>query len=1139
MGNLIRSKDWSLTPLGDINTWPQSLRSALSICLGSSFPIALYWGKELTLLYNDAWSPIPGNKHPWALGKPGREVWPEIWDTIGPMFEHVVGTGEATRSQDDLLPMRRHGYTEECYFDYTFTPIRGEEGKVEGIFNAVIETTYRVINERRTNIIQTLSESVSRARTVEEVGRMVAGALSNSARDLPFLGLYLLGEKQDDAQTAHLIASTGLTDQDEICPNTILISEEDVTTPWPLSEVIKTGNSRHLSDISTFIGNLPRGIWPEPVQEAMVVPIVPSSSGGSGFIIVGISPRRALDKSYQNFIQSLANHISTAIINARTYEEERQRVEALAEIDKAKTAFFSNVSHEFRTPLTLILGPLEELLSHTEELPDYLTQSIQATHRNALRLLKLVNSLLEFSRIEAGRMQASYRPVNLGALTRDLSSGFRSIIEKAGLEFEVHCESLGSPVYVDREMWEKIVLNLLSNAFKYTLKGTIRVNLNREGDWAVLHIQDTGVGIPKHELPRMFERFHRIPNTVGRTHEGSGIGLSLVHELVKLHYGQIKVQSVEGEGSTFTVCLPLGKAHLPAEQITELSDHTGGSSLLSAFVQEVAPLLETDPAHTTLEDFQMDPAFGAPAGQAATDSLLIIDDNHDMRSYLQRLLAPHFQVRTAANGRAALKQIEKQLPDLIVSDVMMPVIDGKQLVALLRKNPVTSRIPVILLSARAGEEARIDGIEAGADDYLVKPFSGRELLTRIKSQLKIARVRNNNEVQLRNLFQQAPMAVAILRGPELEIELANERALEIWAKTAEEVLNKPLFEAFPEFRGTPLEEIVKNVVATGVRYVSAESAIELWRHGQLETIYAQFVYEPLRQEDGTVTGFMAVGHEITELVKARQLAQNSAQMLEKKVEERTEELEKKNQELKRTNQELEQFAYVSSHDLQEPLRKIQTFSDMVLAKMKDPRFEATSYLEKINASAQRMSVLIKDLLNYSRVSQDEQRFERVDLNEVLDNVLYDFEVLIRQKQAQVLSTPLPVVKGVPVQLNQLFYNLISNALKFSDKPPVIKISARQLTSLDENSLLSPEGDSSYLELTFEDNGIGFEQEYVDKIFTIFQRLNDRQKYSGTGIGLAICKKIVENHGGTIRASGVEGKGATFTVLLPQESPVNA
>ena len=207
MGALIRRKDWTQSALGNAETWPQSLRSAVSICLGSGFPIAIYWGPGLALLYNDAWSPIPGAKHPWAVGQTAHEVWPEIWDTIGPLFQHVLTTGEATRSKDQLLAMRRHGYTEECSFDYTFSPIRGESGQVEGIFNAVLETTERVVGERRLRTVRELAGHVAEARTTERACRICMQALGSAAADIPFALLYLLS---DDGKEAALTANAGL-----------------------------------------------------------------------------------------------------------------------------------------------------------------------------------------------------------------------------------------------------------------------------------------------------------------------------------------------------------------------------------------------------------------------------------------------------------------------------------------------------------------------------------------------------------------------------------------------------------------------------------------------------------------------------------------------------------------------------------------------------------------------------------------------------------------------------------------------------------------------------------------------------------------------------------------------------------------
>ena len=271
-----------------------------------------------------------------------------------------------------------------------------------------------------------------------------------------------------------------------------------------------------------------------------------------------------------------------AIANARAYEEERKRAEALAEIDRAKTAFFSNVSHEFRTPLTLMLGPLEDELRENSKG----RERIEIAHRNSLRLLKLVNTLLDFARIEAGRIEAVYEPTDLAAATAELASVFRSAIEKAGLRLVVDCPPLPEEVYVDREMWEKIVLNLLSNAFKFTFEGEIKVSLCLRRERVELSVSDTGAGIPAAELSHIFERFHRVRGTDSRTHEGTGIGLSLVQELAKIHGGGVQVRSVEGQGATFTVTIPTGHAHLPKERLGGTRSLMSTSLGATPFVEE-------------------------------------------------------------------------------------------------------------------------------------------------------------------------------------------------------------------------------------------------------------------------------------------------------------------------------------------------------------------------------------------------------------------------------------------------------------------------------------------------------------------------------------------------------------------------
>ena len=485
----------------------------------------------------------------------------------------------------------------------------------------------------------------------------------------------------------------------------------------------------------------------------------------------------------------------------------------MAELDRAKTAFFSNVSHEFRTPLTLMLGPLEAALADGR-IPPEQRKHLELAQRNAERLRKLVNSLLDFSRIEAGRVQASYESTDLAALTRDLASTFRSAMEKAELEFVVDCAALDEPVFVDREMWEKIVLNLLSNAFKFTLKGGVTVRLARDGAHALLEVVDTGVGVPAHELPRLFQRFYRVEGAQGRTHEGSGIGLALVQELIKQHGGTIAASSELERGTTFAVRIPFGTAHLPGERIKARQGPSSTAIGAQAFVQEALRWLQNGPgdATTTLATLaatstdEKDRRFAATFGSR----IVLADDNSDMRGYMRELLAPYYDVEALADGEQALAAARRERPDLILSDVMMPRLDGFGLLGAIRADEALGSVPVVLLSARAGEEARIEGLDAGADDYLIKPFSARELLARVGALLELTQMRRAAEeafrlrtAQFETLLMEAPLGVYLIDA-DFRIREAN--------PTARETFGNP-----PDLIGSDFDATIHRTVAEALR----------------------------------------------------------------------------------------------------------------------------------------------------------------------------------------------------------------------------------------------------------------------------------------------------------------------------------
>lgn len=565
MGQLMRSHDWSNTAVGEVETWSHSLKTAIRIILGSRYPMFIWWGQSMTKFYNDAYIPVLGQRHPQALGQPASMVWAEIWDTLGPQAEAVLQEGRSSWNEELLLIMERNGYSEETYFTFSYSPVANDDGGVGGVFCACTEDTVRVLSDRRLRTLRELAAKTAEAKTVEDACEISAKTLADNPLDVPFALLYLL---DDTGSRVRLVSWAGLTAGTPASPLEIEIPDS-TTSGWSLSTVLAGGESL-LVEVQSF-GALPGGVWSESPKEAMVLPLTTPGQGKlTGFLIAGISPRRAFDDDYKGFFDLVAGQITGAIANARAYEAERQRAEALAEIDRAKTVFFSNVSHEFRTPLTLMLSPTEDALADTVvPLPQKQRERIELVQRNGRRLLKLVNTLLDFSRIEAGRIQAMYEPTDLATLTAELASVFRSTIEQAGIQLIVECSTLPEAIFVDREMWEKIVFNLLSNAFKFTLSGTITVRLRWVETQAQLTVEDTGVGIPPEELPRLFERFYRVKGSIGRSFEGSGIGLSLVQELVKLHGGTVNVTSVLGQGSCFKVLIPSGSAHLQRDRIGE------------------------------------------------------------------------------------------------------------------------------------------------------------------------------------------------------------------------------------------------------------------------------------------------------------------------------------------------------------------------------------------------------------------------------------------------------------------------------------------------------------------------------------------------------------------------------------------
>lgn len=880
LGELINEYDWSKTPLGPLAGWPASLRTSVNLMLNSQHPMWIGWGPDATFLYNEAYIQVLSPaKHPWAMGRPAREVWAEIWYACGPLVDKVFKKGEASFEDEMRLFMSRGDFLEETYYSFSYSPIRNEAGEVGGLFCPSTEVTAKVINARRLKTLSELSANALLQKTTEAACSSAIATLGQNLDDVPFAVLYLL----DCDDQKDVLRRTGQAPGDlgSVAPEVVSFAAK-ADTSWPFAEVMKSKRPQVVS-VRKMEG-LPLGPAQQPLTQAMALPLTsPGEDRSFGVLIAGVNPTRKLQAEYGTFYELLSNEIAAAIQNARATEDERKRLKSLAELDRVKTAFFSNISHEFRTPLTLLLGPLEDSLAASDSLPGDHRERLQVAHRNSIRLLRLVNALLDFSRIEAGRIQASYEPTDLSRLTAELASVFRSTTERAGLKLLVKCPPISEAVYVDREMWEKIVFNLLSNAFKFTFKGEIEVSLALVGETVELAVRDTGTGIPQKELPHLFERFYRVKGAQGRTFEGSGIGLSLVQELVKLHGGTVRVKSEMNHGSTFVVVLPTGKDHLPPERIE--AGRTVESTALrgEAYVQEALRWLPSEETASDIPTGMLSSTASLPAPENKSGEMfriLLADDNADMREYVKRLLSGQYEVDAVSDGEAAWEKARQRRPDLILSDIMMPRLDGFGLLAAVRKEESLRNVPVILLSARAGEESRIEGLQSGADDYLVKPFSARELLARVRSHLAMAQIRQEATELDRKLRLETQLLASIVSSSDDAIVSKsldgiitswNHSAERLFGYSPEEAIGKHITLVVPEDRLDEEKDILSRL-ARGER-VDHFHTVRRRKDGTLVDVALSI--SPLKDPTGRVIGASKVARDVTAQRRAEEALRQS------------------------------------------------------------------------------------------------------------------------------------------------------------------------------------------------------------------------------------------------------------------------
>jgi PAS domain S-box-containing protein len=1083
MGALMRTFDWSRTPIGPVSGWPQSLRTAVRIVLTSRYPMFIWWGRELVNLYNDPYAQILGVKHPAALGQSARETWAEIWDQgIGRRAEAVLDRGESTYDETLLLMMERHGYLEETYFTFSYSPLPDETGATRGLFCAVTEETQRVINERRLRLHREIGAAMADCRTALEVCKAASKCLASADHDIPFSLIYLLG---NDGKALLRVGEAGIEPSHAAAG--AMVEIDDLRSPWPFARVVETGEAVLVENLQERFAEVPTGKWNQAPGSAVLMPIAQQGqTKPAGVLITGLNPHLRFGDDFRGFVSVLSNQIAGALANATAYEAERKRAEDLAELDRAKMQFFSNISHEFRTPLTLMLGPLEEVLPQARErLDKEQVEQLTAARRNALRLLKLVNTLLDFSRIESGRMQAAFEPTDIAKFTADIASVFRSAMEKAGLRYRVECEPISEPVNVDREMWEKIVLNLLSNAFKFTFAGEVVLTLKSRGDSVELAVRDTGVGISEEERSRVFERFHRVENTRARTYEGSGIGLALVQELVKMHGGTVHVESTPGQGSVFMVAIPRHRADT-SDQRSRTAESTAIAA--DAFVDEAVRWVPNDHVSSSTA------GSGFSGVEVSRETVVVADDNADMRDYLAHLLRGHYEVHTVSDGEQAIKAVREMRPNLVLADMMMPRMDGFAVLQAIRSDPALSSTPVILLSARAGEEARVEGFQAGADDYVSKPFTARELIARVATHIKMANVRRETD-RLRRLYD-----TILSNTPDLayvfdlnhRFTYANQALLAMWGKTWDEAIGKNCLElGYEPWHAEMHDREIEQVIATKLPIRG-----EVPFTGTKGRRIYDYIFVPVLGPDGEVEAIAGTTRDITERTETEDALRRSEKLAT-----------------------AGRLAATIAHEINNPLEALTNF--IYLARRATELQQVASYLAAAEEELARISHLTKQTLGFYREMKGSST---VRVGSTVQSILAVFAGKLRNKgivlKAEVEEDP--EIWVVPGELRQLIANLLSNAIDAVDTGGQIRIRVSRTSGPQHKGV----------RIIIADSGPGIPAELRPRLFEPFFTT---KKEVGTGLGLWVCKSIVEKHGGSIRvmsSTATEKSWTAFSVLLP-------
>ncbi|KAG8934137.1 hypothetical protein FRC02_010514 [Tulasnella sp. 418] len=1081
MKRMVENYPWHTTSLGPRSSWPASLNTALSYVLNCPYKAALWWGEEMILFYNDAYAAMVGVKHPGSFAQKGSLAWAEMWNSLGPLTE-TVKQGNSVAKQDDLMFMDKltdARLPEETYHSWSWTPVIQEDGSYGGFINATFETTEKIISARRLHTLREFGDKVAAATTTAQYAKACMEAFKSNVQDIPFAAVYLTAS-----------GATGKTHVQYGPP------ADNDGEGRPLRVSIKLAGSIGIPDDNTTAMR-----YMELLLDQSTLDPVPV----------------AIKQEVRNFVSN-PDRPST---KASTVEKKPGTSETTGTTDLLRNGKVYSVISNTPSPASTVRPPfLDKSPSIYSEssiargLPSN-SHSEQTISRNVARLTRLVDSLMQFSRIEAGRLKGKFRLLELGALTADLAVLFRNTIEKSQIEYVIDCETREVPAtYVDVDFWEKIVFNLIGNAFKYTMAGAVYVTTRYTKTHFEFTIRDTGVGIPAEDLDKIFDRFHRV-ESVSRSHEGTGIGLSLTKELVGLHGGTISVESNNGtgdseHGSAFTVSIPLGKDHLPRDCIDNRSIAEGPfarRSYAKGYVEEATQWSFgnfSNEETTSSEIYESGQSDGARSNDLSSmyqfqksDIILLVDDNSDVRKFIRTIFEKYCKVAEAADGRDAMQKILAKRPHLVISDVMMPQVDGMELLSMIKthQDPKISQIPVVLLTARAGDEARVDGLLAGADDYISKPFKGRELVARAHLQIQLGKRKaelqalyETRKTELQLLMDMSPVGIFRVDSKG-QMTYVNKRLLNITGPLITSWMEGRLDRTSLDERTRPLSlgEWLLNVHDEYAQETSAlcndvlmhgeSGSLEIrwknekWTKIQVEPIggaYTSRHLRLLRVLNFFLDGLIGTVTDVSDRHLYEEAQIFRAKEREALAKHRAIEAEEREKEADQRRRAQELLVDVTSHELRQPVSAILNCSALVrgnlaslydkllkcieealpftpsrvLLNTMDDDLEALDAIYQCGLAQERIA---NDVLSLSRLQLQILSIHPVDFDIVLEvrRILSIFSNELKMKKIELSITfeksleqfGISYVSADKARFAQVVTNLLSNAIKFTDTSP--------------------------------------------------------------------------------------------------------